>query len=319
MSIHLTSRIAGIEIDVETHRNPDGDEIVALWLAEKFGTADWVAAHCPNRCLQLGVGGGEFDEHPVDGRIEKHGETCVTLMAKSLGVYDDQAVRHVIDPIVLADDKGKPYELYRSIKRLHVWKYPDRPQEVAYWAFDQLDAQYAERQEVIATVAEVKASGRLITLADERTGTAQNLLILVIESDRLTIVEAASILYDKKGLGAIIARRSDGYTQVWSKRRAGLKLAEAVRLLRIAEARAAGQKEELNEGYLRKPGFAAGDKVWYYAIRGQMILNGSLTTDNVPKTILSLETVIDCVVKGIERWMNSAEAKAAAVKKDKKS
>lgn len=112
-----------------THLRPHFDEAVALWLVVREGervfpgamiapivfwpagprTPDSRPAEEYHRegWLLIGVGGGQYDEHPNGMRARRHGECAATLIAKDLGVREHPRYRAVLDYALGNDASGK--------------------------------------------------------------------------------------------------------------------------------------------------------------------------------------------------------------------
>lgn len=131
----LPRLVAGASVSWETHDQPHADELVGWWLIVLLATEEWLRQHCPVGLIQIGIGGGEFDEHPVlgqDGR--KHGCCAATLIADSLGA--DQNVFQPLFGYLLRHENGKegrPGDLGTTIKKINAL-YPNEPQLALGWA-----------------------------------------------------------------------------------------------------------------------------------------------------------------------------------------
>lgn len=112
-----------------THLRPHFDEAVALWLVVREGErmfpgastapiAFWPAGprtpdgrpaeeYHREGWLLIGVGGGQYDEHPNGMRARRHGECAATLIAKDLGVREHPRYRAVLDYALGNDASGK--------------------------------------------------------------------------------------------------------------------------------------------------------------------------------------------------------------------
>lgn len=304
--VSLKRTIVGIPIVVETHDKPHLDEIAALWMLENFATKQWVEQHCANGTLQLGVGGGPFDEHPQNGTVGTREDCCATLVATSLGP-ENPALTQILKFIFNVDVKGAghPFDLYNLVKYLNE-VCPKDPEHVIAWAYEALGAKYAEQADFVASREAVRRAASTLSLNADTS-----LLLVVVESDCKSIAKAASEIYGSR-YAACIVRRSTGHVQVFTNKRADVRLYEAVRLLRlvelrrIAESRGRREVTKLTDSELRCPGFAPGVPEWYYHVNGELILNGSLTATDVPPTRLPTELIADCVLLGIQRTMQES-------------
>ena len=128
---------------IVTHTKPDLDEITAWWQACRFGEKIFPGAkeayvvfvserspgykgRMPKECEQdgillLGVGGGQFDEHPNDGKGRKENECAATLMAKALGIEEDPAMERILRFVFNVDTKPckQPFDLAKMVENMH--------------------------------------------------------------------------------------------------------------------------------------------------------------------------------------------------------
>ncbi|MBI3573297.1 MAG: hypothetical protein HY092_03810 [Candidatus Kerfeldbacteria bacterium] len=299
--ITLQRTVVGKPINVETHDQPHLDEIAAMWLVERFASQAWLNQHCPEGTLRLGVGRGEFDEHADAGKPAKADECCLTLVAKSLGVQDNPALIQLIKFVYNVDAKGggHPFDLYNMVKMLNL-QFPTEPERVIEWAVQALEAKYAEQSEFAASVAQIKrASLDEISLHGVTNGPVAK--IMTIESDRRMIL-AAAIADRECRLDVIIQKRSDNRVMIMTSRNSGYALGEVVWRLRVKEKDPFAQESAIpweQRRDLSCEGFGPNDERWFYAKRGEMILNGSHTAPNVPPTGLTLKEIQGCVRRGL--------------------
>ncbi len=307
--IRLWYTIAGHEVVVESHEQMHLDEMLALWMARKFGTAEWVRQHCPNGVLELGVGKGEFDEHRLDTSSAST-ECCATLMAQSLGVADDPALQQVLTFVLAADRKGvtHPFDLHNLVKAMNL-QFPGDQSRVIAWANEAIEVKYLEQREFGPATEAVKR-GELIEFPGPK---AQPVRVLVVHTDNHLVMKAAfSNLGPKPDL--VIQQNSSGQVQMYTRKKSGIRLGQIVRYLRIAELRERGTiarfirevelREEqagvkLLENLLHQQDFVNADDCWYYFIPGEMILNGSHTASDVRPTELRMAMILDCVRLGL--------------------
>lgn len=303
--VELIRTIAGVEVVVVTHPQPHLDEIGGLWLAEKFADSEWVQRHCPGNKLELGVGRGEFDEHP-DGNGQPAGRVCcLDLVARSLGLEQDQALAQLLKFVRLVDveGKGQPFDLYNMVKLLN-FQHPGDPEFVIRWAYTGLDAKYAEQKDFADSLEAVRSAQRIMV------GPADNQVqVMVVESDCGSIMRAAQYLDQRNQPDVVVQRKPTGNTMIWSRQKSRLDLRHVAANLRIAELQARGL--DLGHQALSGEGFVEPDKTWYYTTRGEMILNGSNTAEVAP-TQLNLDAVIDCIKRGLEQFLAEEETHHSA-------
>lgn len=293
-NIRLLYTIGGQEIVVESHEQMHLDEILALWMARKFGTTEWVTLHCPDGVLRLGVGRGTFDEHPSDGS-DQPDECCATLVAKSLGVADDLALKQMLKLVLNADRKGAAYpiDLHNLVKAMNL-RFPDDQSRVIAWANEGIEAKYKEQLEFGPALEAVK-SGEPIGFPGPK---GKPVKALVVHTDNKLVMKAAQSEYGPKP-DLVVQQNSRGQVQIFINKKSGLRIDRVVRYLRIAELREKRKKTDHPEQVLRQQEFVCPDDCWYYFIPGEMILNGSNTAPDVAPTKLSMEMILDCLRLGL--------------------
>ncbi len=281
----------GVEVEFRSHQQPDLDELAASWLILRTASTGWIEQHLTYGRIDLGIDGGKFDEHG-DGRRE---ECCLTLVAKELSVYGDirfqQLIRHVYT--VDVDGKGQPFYLYNIVKLMHR-HHPGDPNHVIAWTFDALDAKHRDQIEYVEAIDLVR-TGDIHSVTNGR----RTIKVLVVRADNTALMKAAQ---SQKALepDVLVQIKSTGNTQIYRRPRSGLKMHRVVRRLRVAEADKRGREiDRQQRRNLDGEGMTAGDTTWYFAVRGQMILNGSLTNPHVEPTHLFETEILACIEKGI--------------------
>ncbi len=287
-------KIAGETVVIETHHQPHFDEILAIWLAEKFGNVGFVSKHCPSNILLLGEGGGNFDEHPFDGGPRKEGDCCATLVAKALGVDDDPALEKILKFGLNTDlGKGQPFDLASMVKLLHQ-AYPDDPFVAIDWVYQALDAKYAEQY---ALHGPTREAFELNALIKEMIGPHGPVRVAVIVSDDPNMSKFARAVSGGNA-DIVIQQQTIGNTQIFTNQRSGITLFDVAILINLAEQEAAGEVVVKDWKVLSAEGTIPGGR-WHFFPKGQMMLNGSLTHKDVPSTALSIETITALVRRGV--------------------
>lgn len=289
-------RVAGETVFFDTHEGPHLDEIATKWLIEKFGDKEFLDKYVSNRILEVGIGGGLFDEHPVNSE-RKEGECAATLVAKALGVDDNPALEKILKFVVTHDLKGgaQPFDLASLVKLLHQ-QFPNDPERVIEWAMVGLEAKYREQlQFFTATKQEFERAAEI----EEIQGPGrQTLKMVTVVSDDEQMSKFARSSFGG-GAAIIIQRRSSGNVQIYTNKRYGLTLYDVAQMIRLAEQRAKGQVVMTDWETLSSEGKVEGTEEWFFHHAGQMLLNGSLTAPDVPPTKLSLEQIKEMVRIGI--------------------
>jgi len=302
-----------------THERPHLDEIAAIWLLRRFGdsrfpgvsqaevsfTTVWKLAESGlsadeyerNGVLLLGVGGGRFDEHPTLEQGRKADDCATTLVARELGVNDDPTLTKILRFVYAADVLGNssPFDVSYMVKLLHS-QYPSEPQRVMDWALFAIEARYQEQVRFFTVVKpefDAKAKVEEVQVGQRR------LRMVTIESDEDGIHKYARSEYGARA-AVVIQRRSSGNVAVLASKQTGVDLKEVAKLVRMAERAAKGLAPLEDEAQLLGEGRVPGAEEWFYHLPGQMLLNGSLTQDDVPATRLSLEQVAGLVRIGVD-------------------
>lgn len=294
--VRLSRTICGQPITIISHAQMHLDEILALWLIEKFATPVWLTKHCVEQTLMLGVGRGEFDEHPVAAGDQRTKEDCcATLVAKSLGVADNRALGQILKFVFNVDVKGvgQPFDLYNMVKVLN-GMYSEDPSRVINWVYEALEAKYAEQLEFAAAIeAANKAKMEKVSVP------GGELRVLIVHTDNTVVNRAAMSDFGSKP-DLLIIKNSRHQVQIFANRKSNLHLARIARFLRIAEWRARKLNPAVTEEQLCGQESSHPADCWYYfAVSGEMILNGSIAHPDVPATKLSLPMVLDCIRLGL--------------------
>lgn len=153
---------------IVTHKRPHADELVARMLLRRFkagrekfpGIETAVTSYMTTGELQggkvwsdfpdtvfLGCGGGPFDEHATSKKEREDGESCVTLVAKYLGLENEKGLEKILFYIKKEDLGGSKvkHELPSVIKLLHAC-HKDKDEEIAKWTEDAYYAIYEDER-----------------------------------------------------------------------------------------------------------------------------------------------------------------------------
>jgi len=159
-----------------THHGPHIDEIVAIYLLKKYGeiefpgiskaSLDFIDAGTvvPNpdarnsTTLYVGVGGGEFDEHPARHQTRKFQECAATLVAKKLGVENYIELQELLYLVRQNDLHGntKFFELPSLTKILFLYVFSS--EELVEWGISAIEALFfvKNRQPLISKTQVIK-------------------------------------------------------------------------------------------------------------------------------------------------------------------
>lgn len=309
--VRLSRTIAGQSLEVRTHDEPHLDEVFALWLAERFADAAWVARFAASG-LALGVEGGAFDEH-ARGNTNGHGrQSCTMLVAQSLTLTADQVrdLTRLVEYVHRIDTQGggNLFDLNALVKALHA--VGTQPEEVLSLVFKALDAFYAQQADFQAALVEVRKAAAY--LVREPEGDRPPLIFIAVESDSRAIMPAA-MYHHKERVLAVVQRRSTGHVAVLSNQGMKFPLAEVVRQIRIAELQRRGLEVRPFDGkQIRLEGTLPVVPEWFYFKPGQMMLNGSLSHPDTPPTQLPLGRIVEAVRRGLTEQLQFTEPKSVS-------
>lgn len=153
---------------IVTHKRPHADELVARMLLRRFpqgrekfpGIESAATSYMTTGELTdgkmwsdfpdtvfLGCGGGPFDEHATSKKEREEGESCVTLVAKHLGLERDAGLAKILYYIKKEDLGGSKvkHELPSVIKLLHSC-HKDKDEDIAKWTEDAYYAIYEDEK-----------------------------------------------------------------------------------------------------------------------------------------------------------------------------
>jgi hypothetical protein len=293
------------------------DDIEALWLARKFGAREFVFAnpldfsfdgvggtlyrdvsadiHEQNGILLIGVGAGEFDEHPGPDSEGEAGESASSLMAKRLGVENDPALRRILDFTRGRDAgtlSGHWFDIHQLAKDLH-YRYPDDSKRNITVVMMLLEAKYCTEQAFAAAQEEVLGEASWIDVQ----GHGRALKLAVIESDNHRAHSAAM----NAGADIVVCKRTTGNMQIYTTSRARLDLSDLAAMLRFEESCAQDQEppEEFNVQKLSGTGVIEGVPEWFLHQNKGMILNGSTSHPGVPPTKLATERIVGLIAASL--------------------
>ncbi|MEI8338220.1 MAG: hypothetical protein WCF92_03715 [bacterium] len=163
--------------EIVTHFRPHADELVALMLLRNFpegeekfpgvSTAkisflftgslpEGKSAYDFPEKIFLGVGGGMFDEHATDNKERVEDETCLTLVAKYLGLDKDINLERIIYFVKQDDLQGSKVKdgLSVMIKFLHSC-YKDDVEKIYKWVETAYLAEYKKDKSFLESIKDL--------------------------------------------------------------------------------------------------------------------------------------------------------------------
>ncbi len=285
---------------IVTHVLPHLDEIGAFWLLQKFGEkkypginkAPLLFADIEGQAIRLGVGGGEFDEHSTNDKNRKEGECSFTLVLKALGLGGEPALKKIAKFILQVDTKGgtHPFDISTLVKEMYAQK---SPEEVIDWAIKALEAKYNDQVDFFKAGDDFKR-GKITEL---KVG-EKKLNLVIMESDS---TKAASFARSEFGCKAavVIQKNSSGNVQIFIDKKIRLNTPELVKAVRLMEQIKKDQLLVSNWEDLVLEGIIEEVREWFYHQEGEMLLNGSITSPEVPPTSISLEELEEITIAAL--------------------
>ncbi len=297
------------------HQRPHLDEIASLWALRKFGEnilpgvrdAEIVFEGSGGEnifetssanelekkgILALGVGGGRFDEHPGVSSSGVQEKCTFDLVLEALGMENDPKIAKLSKFVRETDLKavGHPFDLATIIKDMNAL-YPEHPLQVINWALRAIEAKY-QQQAQFCEAEEFARSAYTQTV--ERKGKA-----LKIVSGQTDNKEFSRACRDQ-GAAVVVQQNSSGNVQIFTNKRTRVKIFNVVAEIRREELEAKDEVSTVSPADMIREGKIEGVPEWYYHEEGQMLLNGSLSCQDVPPTKIPFDVIVDIVKMGIE-------------------
>jgi len=301
--------------EIITHPRPHFDEVFAIWLLKKFGEEKFPGISSAKISflaqeieppldfdkkmeqegkILVGIGGGRFDEHPTLQKEGKIGECAATLVAKDLGVEKLPELQRMLEFVRNHELKGAghPFDIDCMMKVLYQY-YEKNPEKVIEWAMVAIEAKYQEQVKFFSQTQEEfkkKAKIEIINLSDGR-----KIKLVVIVSDDERMHKFARY----QGAGIFVQKGSQGNVQIHTNKKDRIDLYDVVKVIRLKEQEKKGRILTKDWEDLVREGRVEGAEEWWFDIKAQRLLNGSLTI-KAPPTHLSLEEIIEAIKIGID-------------------
>ena len=300
-------------VEIVTHQLPHFDEVLAIWLLQKFGEKvfpnvsrakitfhnNGIAVPAEEfekkGILLIGLGGGRFDEHPSNGNERKEGECAATLMAQALGLRNDPILKPLLKYVVKCDLKGNasPFDLATILKQL-LLQNPDDPGKAISWVFTGIEAMLEQQRQFFSVCKEELDQAEIAQIP----GLKGTLTMVTVKSNNS---EMSKFARSQFGCNAdiIIQINTSGNTQIFTNAKTGLKIYDVVKMIRLREQQIKGKISTWDWKVLASEGKVAGAEEWFFHEEGQMLLNGSLTASNMPPTKITLAEIKALVKIGV--------------------
>lgn len=296
-----------------THHRPHLDEIVAMYMLQRYGTEEfpginkaivefkgrggqpidgvWGDDLLKQGIVCIGVGGGMFDEHPT---IQGHGskKDCSSLLvAKYLGI-DDTSLQKILDFSQRCDSTATshPFDLTALVKAMNA-AYPDDPGKVIAWAMDVIYAKHLDQDQFLYTQDHFFEN----TQVEEIPGPNGTITLMTCKMDN----EHASKVARSNGATIVIQQQKFGNVQIHTDVKAELDLRDICRMIRIEEMEAKGLPVPKDWKLLEQKGTIKGAEQWYFPEYGSALFNGSTSYPDTPPTQIALETIQKIVRIGV--------------------
>jgi hypothetical protein len=297
---------------IVTHKNPHLDDIFAVWLLKKFGgdkfpnikrarvefvgglSRDFSSEKYPTR-LFVGIGNGQFDEHPNPlKKIErKEGECTSTLVAKHLGLNKFKPILQMLKEVKKNDLEGggSILDLHQIISAMKLYQ---SDFDVMRWVFFALDAKYGEQLDFFTAGTDLENAKVLYARRSVGNKTLK-LMILSVLSNSTQLSRFARYKYNA---AVIIQKNTSGNVQIFFDKRQVRDPSGIVKAIRVREQEKKNKSFSCSEGDFSKEGSITGAEEWYYPEGGYALLNGSLTHTK-PPTRIPLVEIVEAVKEGL--------------------
>ncbi|MBP8994461.1 MAG: hypothetical protein KBG30_11725 [Bacteroidales bacterium] len=277
------------KIKIETHERPHLDELVAIWLIDKFGSKEFVKKYAEDKqnTIEIGIGGGLFDEHSSVNTARKEGESAATLVAKALKIENDPALQALLKFVTERDLKGgrQPFDLDWAVQLLNS---EVQDFQVVYdWLTFLLEPYYQQQVKFFADTREEFEKVAQTENVLGPNGKNYKMVTVISDNEQMNKVarqEGAAIIIQKNTSG-------NGNVQIFTNQKYRLTLFDIVQIIRLEEQQKKGKLITTDWRLLSQEGTIPGVEEWYFQIQGQMMLNGSLSHPEVPATKLTLEEI----------------------------
>ena len=247
----------------------------------------------------VGIGGGECDEYPFNGHSRKENESEISLAAKLLGIDQNPPLQKFLKYVTEEDLNGNknPFGLANLIKL----RYDLVPES-------EMGAEAVRLLKDFVSPLIIRAfEAHYVRLTTEQAVVREDVKGCVIATVVTDDPGIAGFLFSKHGgqaAVAIIQSPTSGSIRIVANKRSEVfkALEDTVRIIRVQERKAAGCKGNLPLAELAAEGSVPGTEQWHFHTKGQMLLHGSKTHPDVPRTNptkLSLQEIQQAVKIGL--------------------
>lgn len=212
------------------------------------------------------------------------------LVTQLLGTANEPALQRVL---TLARSDNHAFGLGRVAAAIQAVN-SDGLSKATEWAKTGLQAVY-QRQLAFFRAQEVAKNAREEFVHHQ----GKVARVIIAQTDEEQFNDAARFA----GAAVVIQQQPSGNVQIYTnkdRRKLGfsVNMDRVAAYLRTAEQEAKHAVLTTDPEELASEGIVAGVEEWYYHLEGQMLLNGSLTTDNDP-TKIPLDEIVEIVKRGV--------------------
>ncbi len=335
MCFVMNVEIDGEMVRVEFHMYPHAEELAAIAAWIKCGTKEHLNRYCANGSLSLGTGGGPFDEHSNNGNSNRcREECCLTLVAKTLEIFNDPTWRFLIahchyaetgrllDPRKrLPPESNHPFDFYRMVNL----RWQALREKVAGEGKDEPSQEEMEEvaRQGIWDALTIVCDQEIFQLAMAALRDENRVQAEEIQGPRGMDLKLVAVrLNDKDGQAGskivkaaiawcqadvIIWQNPGGDVHIATNQRTGFRIGKTegtspcdlddlACCLRVEEQRIRGDEDpEGNWATLRQEGSAYEGDPWYYDRLHGGLHNGTRSYPDVPLTVIDFEVITKIV------------------------
>jgi len=326
--------VDGKRLVVKTHHLPHAEEIANMWLIMWYADKQWIEKYCPNLVVELGIGGGRFDDHSerYDAKIRDK-VSSFSLVADSLGILRDERITHLIKYFDF-EDNNRTNDLRGMSNVFWIMQktFPTREEKNIDWLILALEIKELDISDDF-NVDHIYEVGKRLNYDPEQLDEWYQ-MIGQVEIAYQNLFESAALAYKEleskdmvkttylkfgKKLWPIIVLCSEncrmaaflrskvgpnaalvaifnknGNFHIEKQHYLSFKLGELAAVLRYTVQSKKGRIFVDDWNELRKDGKIDGASELHFYEKAEMIFNGSLTHPNVP-AVLSEEEVFEAV------------------------
>lgn len=293
---HMDTLTATFLLRQEGYRrycNTDRADIQNIGTGTRMGLKTWREFE-KEGVLLVGIGGGPLDEHasPDFGDRKLQGESATSLVAKDLGIDRHPLYQPVIEEVTAIDlGRAKPGCMLLGLAQLikHMYRMlPDEPDRVAEFGTDGIRTRIFVQDQLLQAEEQFD-SGRNMEICN-----SSGLRIAAVESDNSNM----GFVSRRAGFDILVQLFSSGHVRIFPRQGVCVtKVAEEVRKAELAKRRINITEDQ--RSLLSYPGQLMFCPWWCYLMPGELLLNGSETADEVAKTSLTGQEVLELVCKHV--------------------